>query len=201
MGEGRSAAPGSHERQPVLNRESIACDVGGRAIAQVSGERVLQTCRVPLSAELGGDMWPADGAGGPGENPIPGDRSTDLAEAFDDSPSPGPAGLCELVQLVDGRLQRRAREVAKQVEWAGHRFHGEFDADDQTNAGDICFAGRLVNATQRVVVGDRERPYSARCGPSDEFCRRQVAIGRDRVRVKVDAHRAPPERRRPDRMA
>ena len=101
----------------------------------------------------------------------------------------GTAGAvgAEAVERLEQRLVAVVDPVAEDVD-VGCRLVADAQLDRGYEREVVLGRGpqRLLDAADRVVVGEREHPHPGRGGGRDDVARGQLAVGVDRVRLQVE---------------
>ena len=173
-----SAVGATHEAHGGRQRQPPPVDPGGRAAAQEALEGLGDRSDVAAAPHGLTDVRPSDGAAAGDRGELVGlDRVTELPQALEDL---GVAHVSVAAQLGELAAQlgarRLAREVAQQVD--GHLVVLEVDLDARHDLDAELGARRegLVDAVDRVVVGDchgaqADAAPRARRAPAARTCR------------------------------
>jgi hypothetical protein len=186
MRQNREAASPMDERRRLGNGEPVFRDIRRTAIPQIPLERVAEIYGPALGDHRASHVRSADGAA---RGLLEHRRELD-ADA-------------ELVQALDHALGARAPHVAKrdelclqlprigQVESEDVRFHvaldgAQFHAGHHADAELLGRRGRLGDAGDRVVIGQRDGGKADAFGLANDVGWGARSIGCSRVRVQID---------------
>ncbi len=174
------------ERDRVRHADARLGNEGRAPSPQVAVERIAKVGRPSVRHERARHVWSPDGA--PTrllEHRVQRDGNAERVEHLDD-----PLGACaaRLTKVAERALERlELTEVQPEhVDLAVVLDRAQLDAGDDTHAQPIAGGPRLVEAGQRVVIGERDDGEPRGVSRFHDRGRRRSPVGRRRVHVQVD---------------
>lgn len=186
MGEHGNTADLAHERQRVVRLEPGIWHMCGAAVGQIPIEGLLH--RVDMSGvdHLVRNMRTTHLARRTGANAVPVHRYADLGEPVDDHANALRPKFRLTRHPLDQRLRARRRQIREQMHRPMGDLDRQLDSRKYTHTEACSGRNRLVEAFDRVMVGERHRRDTACRGMLHECSGSQVAVGGRRVAVQVD---------------